>query len=217
MFRNWKLVIRAHPITSWHAKRNGFWLKMCYHFSVYHRGYTEKFYHIFISKPYLLSLPMGYWMGSKIQGARSERTLCGTRATSNDEDKPPASRPSGTFKWSHFLLHSSLAYPEDTTSSSFIETDSIWTFYGFEIKVMRYLDQNGKYRSLAEYQGTWILLYFYPKDNTAGCTKQACMLRAHQLTPLPPAIFKFWLQMRYNSSAYTLYKPQNSITFSLRI
>ena len=31
--------------------------------------------------------------------------------------------------------------------------------------------------SLADYRGRWVLLYFYPKDNTPGCTKQACNLR----------------------------------------
>ncbi len=28
--------------------------------------------------------------------------------------------------------------------------------------------------SLAEYRGKWVVLYFYPKDNTSGCTKEAC-------------------------------------------
>jgi len=35
-------------------------------------------------------------------------------------------------------------------------------------------DQNGEMHSLAEYAGKKVVLYFYPKDNTAGCTKQAC-------------------------------------------
>ena len=35
-------------------------------------------------------------------------------------------------------------------------------------------DQNGDLHSLSEYKGKKIILYFYPKDNTAGCTKQAC-------------------------------------------
>ena len=34
-------------------------------------------------------------------------------------------------------------------------------------------DQNGASHSLKDYQGKKVLLYFYPKDNTAGCTKQA--------------------------------------------
>ena len=35
-------------------------------------------------------------------------------------------------------------------------------------------DQNGEMRSLADYQGQKVILYFYPKDMTSGCTKQAC-------------------------------------------
>mgnify|MGYP000940347512 FL=1 len=35
-------------------------------------------------------------------------------------------------------------------------------------------DQNGKMHSLSEYRGKKVILYFYPKDNTPGCTKQAC-------------------------------------------
>lgn len=35
-------------------------------------------------------------------------------------------------------------------------------------------DQNGKIHSLSDYAGKKVILYFYPKDNTAGCTKQAC-------------------------------------------
>jgi peroxiredoxin Q/BCP len=39
------------------------------------------------------------------------------------------------------------------------------------------LDQEGKAHTLAEYRGKWVLLYFYPKDDTPGCTKEACTLR----------------------------------------
>ena len=35
-------------------------------------------------------------------------------------------------------------------------------------------DQNGNVRTLEEYKGKKVILYFYSKDNTAGCTKQAC-------------------------------------------
>ena len=35
-------------------------------------------------------------------------------------------------------------------------------------------DQNGEMRSLADYRGQKVVLYFYPRDNTPGCTKQAC-------------------------------------------
>ena len=35
-------------------------------------------------------------------------------------------------------------------------------------------DQNGDLHSLSDYLGKKVILYFYPRDNTAGCTKQAC-------------------------------------------
>ncbi len=38
-------------------------------------------------------------------------------------------------------------------------------------------DQNGNEVSLSDYKGKRVVLYFYPKDDTPGCTKQACSLR----------------------------------------
>ena len=35
-------------------------------------------------------------------------------------------------------------------------------------------DQNGEMHSLSDYKGKRVILYFYPRDNTPGCTKQAC-------------------------------------------
>ncbi len=38
-------------------------------------------------------------------------------------------------------------------------------------------DQTGKIHKLGEYVGGWLLVYFYPKDDTPGCTTEACGLR----------------------------------------
>ena len=38
-------------------------------------------------------------------------------------------------------------------------------------------DQDGVSHSLSDYRGQKVILYFYPKDNTAGCTKEACSFR----------------------------------------
>ena len=38
-------------------------------------------------------------------------------------------------------------------------------------------DQNEKTHSLSSYLGEWVLVYFYPKDDTPGCTKEACASR----------------------------------------
>lgn len=39
------------------------------------------------------------------------------------------------------------------------------------------LDQNGIEHTLDDYLGKWFVLYFYPKDNTPGCTREACNMR----------------------------------------
>lgn len=38
-------------------------------------------------------------------------------------------------------------------------------------------DQTGKAHSLTDYRGKWVILYFYPKDETSGCTTEACGFR----------------------------------------
>ncbi len=38
-------------------------------------------------------------------------------------------------------------------------------------------DQDGKMHTLKDYRGQWVLIYFYPKDDTPGCTTEACSIR----------------------------------------
>ncbi|MBI4973205.1 thioredoxin-dependent thiol peroxidase [Candidatus Roizmanbacteria bacterium] len=38
-------------------------------------------------------------------------------------------------------------------------------------------DQNNKIHTLADYKGQWVVVYFYPRDDTPGCTKEACGFR----------------------------------------
>jgi peroxiredoxin Q/BCP len=47
-------------------------------------------------------------------------------------------------------------------------------------------DQNGKLRTLKDFRGKWLVLYFYPKDDTPGCTQEACAFRddLHQIVEL---------------------------------
>jgi thioredoxin-dependent peroxiredoxin len=47
-------------------------------------------------------------------------------------------------------------------------------------------DQDGKTHKLADYRGKWLALYFYVKDDTPGCTEQACKFRddIHELADL---------------------------------
>jgi peroxiredoxin Q/BCP len=53
------------------------------------------------------------------------------------------------------------------------------------------LDQDGVPHTLSLHRGNRVLLYFYPKDDTPGCTKQACMLRdaMPQLSKLDAIVF----------------------------
>ncbi|MEY8356080.1 peroxiredoxin [Lachnospiraceae bacterium 54-53] len=45
---------------------------------------------------------------------------------------------------------------------------------GTKAPVFELPDQNGRVHTLEEYRGRKVILYFYAKDNTAGCTRQAC-------------------------------------------
>lgn len=38
-------------------------------------------------------------------------------------------------------------------------------------------DQNGNLKTLTDFSGQWLVLYFYPKDDTPGCTTEACSFR----------------------------------------
>jgi peroxiredoxin Q/BCP len=38
-------------------------------------------------------------------------------------------------------------------------------------------DHTGTIRTLSDYKGSYVVVYFYPKDDTPGCTKEACMIR----------------------------------------
>jgi peroxiredoxin Q/BCP len=48
---------------------------------------------------------------------------------------------------------------------------------GAAAPAFRLQDQNGEWHSLRDYQGKWLVVYFYPKDETPGCTTEACELR----------------------------------------
>ena len=41
----------------------------------------------------------------------------------------------------------------------------------------RLQDQNGEWHDLEDYRGSWLAVYFYPKDDTPGCTTEACNFR----------------------------------------
>ncbi len=57
---------------------------------------------------------------------------------------------------------------------------------GDTVKDFSLPDQDGTIHSLSNYLGKWVVLYFYPKDDTPGCTKEACSFRDsfHELQKL---------------------------------
>jgi len=48
---------------------------------------------------------------------------------------------------------------------------------GAEAPSFKLQDQNGEWHALEDYSGQWLAVYFYPKDDTPGCTKEACNFR----------------------------------------
>jgi len=48
---------------------------------------------------------------------------------------------------------------------------------GYKVTDFELPDQYGKIRHLSDYKGKKVVIYFYPKDNTSGCTTQACAFR----------------------------------------
>ncbi len=72
-------------------------------------------------------------------------------------------------------------------------------------------DQNGNMRSLADYQGQKVILYFYPKDMTAGCTKQAC---AQMFEHLP---FDLYIKTQFDHDLHAVqFRPEPGDLFPQR-
>lgn len=75
-------------------------------------------------------------------------------------------------------------------------------------------DQDGKLHKLADYRGKWLVLYFYPKADTPGCTQQACAFRddLHQLTALGAAVVGVSLD---DSSSHAAFAKKYHLPFPL--
>jgi thioredoxin-dependent peroxiredoxin len=63
------------------------------------------------------------------------------------------------------------------TASVCAQTPATAPAEGTAAPALKLQDQNGKWQTLDQYKGKWVVLYFYPKDFTGGCTTQACSLR----------------------------------------
>lgn len=65
-------------------------------------------------------------------------------------------------------------------------------------------DQLGQMHVLKEYAGKWLVLYFYPKDDTPSCTQEACSFRddLHQLTDLGAQVVGISVDDSYSHAAF---------------
>jgi peroxiredoxin Q/BCP len=75
-------------------------------------------------------------------------------------------------------------------------------------------DENGKQHSLKDFAGQWLVLYFYPKDDTPGCTVEACGLRdaRDDISALGAQVVGV---SRDDASSHDKFKAKYSLNFTL--
>ena len=75
-------------------------------------------------------------------------------------------------------------------------------------------DQNNLTHKLEDYKGSWIVLYFYPKDGTPGCTTQACDFRdaVERIIASKSVVFGVSLD---SVESHKLFSEKNKLPFSL--
>jgi len=76
------------------------------------------------------------------------------------------------------------------------------------------VDQNGKRVRLSDFRGKKIVLYFYPKDNTPGCTTEACNLRDNHNTFLKKGFAVVGVSVD-NEKSHRNFADKYSLTFPL--
>jgi thioredoxin-dependent peroxiredoxin len=75
-------------------------------------------------------------------------------------------------------------------------------------------DTNGNRVSLADYAGKTVVLYFYPKDDTPGCTKEACSFRDHYASYQGKDVTVFGVSMD-DESSHQAFTDKFSLPFPL--
>ena len=75
-------------------------------------------------------------------------------------------------------------------------------------------DQDGNLHSLSDYKGQKVLLYFYPKDNTPGCTAEACSLR-DGMNELQDAGYAVLGVSKDSAKSHQNFKEKHNLPFSL--
>ncbi|MBF7695768.1 peroxiredoxin [Acinetobacter rathckeae] len=69
------------------------------------------------------------------------------------------------------LMSFNILQPLHAANDFKMSTSATWV--GQTAPDFQRLDQNGKPHTLSQYKGKWVVLYFYPKDNSPGCTEEA--------------------------------------------
>ena len=75
-------------------------------------------------------------------------------------------------------------------------------------------DQNNITHTLSDYEGQWVVLYFYPKDDTPGCTTQACDFRDAVKRIIASKAVVFGLSLD-SVSSHKLFSEKYNLPFSL--
>lgn len=75
-------------------------------------------------------------------------------------------------------------------------------------------DESGDKHELSDYKGSWLVLYFYPKDDTPGCTIEACSLRdaRDELTELGAKVVGI---SKDDATSHDKFKAKHNINFTL--
>lgn len=75
-------------------------------------------------------------------------------------------------------------------------------------------DETGAFHSLEDYRGKPVVLYFYPKDDTPGCTKEACSFRDGYASYQKAGVVIFGVSAD-SSKSHAKFKEKYSLPFSL--
>ena len=84
----------------------------------------------------------------------------------------------------------------------------------YEAPEFTLVDGGGVTHSLTDYKGKWVVLYFYPKDDTPGCTVEACSLRDARDTLAQMGVEIIGVS-RDEPSSHEKFKQKHSLNFTL--
>lgn len=77
-------------------------------------------------------------------------------------------------------------------------------------------DEAGKTHKLSDYKGKTVVLYFYPKDDTTGCTKEACSFRDHHSSLVKKGVVVLGVS-RDDAKSHQKFKAKYNLNFPLLV